>query len=281
MFKAFFKSKLLNKVISNNTVQSSDKDEFRTVLYSIGDAVITTDLEGRIVRMNLIAEQLIEVSEAKAKGIDSKQLYSIVSEDENAKFENPVNKVLKEKQKIELSNSALLKLKNGKAIPISDSASPIINELGKMIGVVLIFRDETENRRKKKLLQESENKFSTIFHSSPEGILITSLSGEILDVNIKFLEMSGYSKVELIGKTSSDINFWKNIEDRKNFIDKILREKNTQTIEDQFRAKSGELKYCTLSTDIVELGKEKVLLSIIQDITERKKQNMKFNNELH
>ncbi|MBK7229920.1 MAG: hypothetical protein IPH97_13875 [Ignavibacteriales bacterium] len=100
MFRAFFKSKLLNKVISNNTVESSEKDEFRTVLYSIGDAVITTDLEGRIVRMNLIAEQLIEVSEANAKGIDSKQLYSIVSEDENGKFENPVDKVLKEKQKL-------------------------------------------------------------------------------------------------------------------------------------------------------------------------------------
>lgn len=100
MFRAFFKSKLLNKVISNNAVESSEKDEFRTVLYSIGDAVITTDLEGRIVRMNLIAEQLIEVSEANAKGIDSKQLYSIVSEDENGKFENPVDKVLKEKQKL-------------------------------------------------------------------------------------------------------------------------------------------------------------------------------------
>lgn len=100
MFRAFFKSKLLNKVISNNAVESSEKDEFRTVLYSIGDAVITTDLEGRIVRMNLIAEQLIEVSEANAKGIDSKQLYSIVSEDENGKFENPVDKVLKKNKKL-------------------------------------------------------------------------------------------------------------------------------------------------------------------------------------
>ena len=271
MFRAFFKSKLLNKVISNNAVESSEKDEFRTVLYSIGDAVITTDLEGRIVRMNLIAEQLIEVSEANAKGIDSKQLYSIVSEDENGKFENPVDKVLKEKQKIELSNSALLKLKNGKAIPISDSASPIINELGKMIGVVLIFRDETENRRKKKLLKESENKFSTIFHSSPEGVIITSLTGEFIDVNERFLEMTGYSKNEIIGKTTGQLNFWKNIEERKKLIERIVKEQVKQSLEFEFRIKAGELRNGYLSTELIELGKEKVLLSIIQDITERKK----------
>jgi PAS domain S-box-containing protein len=274
-----FRTKIFKK---SNTLDNSyrkqfeEQDEFRTVLYSIGDAVITTDLKGRIVRMNLIAEQLIGISESKAKGIDSKQLYSIVSEDEDTKFENPVDKALKEKIKVELSNSALLKLKNGKTIPISDSASPIINDSGEMVGVVLIFRDETENRRKKKLLQESENKFSTVFHSSPEAIIITSLDGVFIDVNSKFLEITGYKFSEVIGKTTRDLNFWINFDERKQLIDKIVREQKKQILEFDFRIKSGELRKGYLSTELIEIKKDKVLLSIIQDITERKQTELQI-----
>jgi PAS domain S-box-containing protein len=267
------------KKLNKKSVYKSDKlfkndneqKELKTVLYSIGDAVVTTDAEGRIVRMNNIAEQLMGLKEADVQGIDSKLVFTIVNEDENIKYENPIETVLLNGIKIELSNSALLKSKTGLITPISDSASPIINENGKIEGVVLILRDETENRRKKKLLQESEKKFSTIFHSSPEGIMITSLNGEFIDVNEKFVEMTGYSKYDIMGKTTSQLNFWKNIDERKKIIDKIINEKIKHSLEFEFRIKSGELRDGYLSTELIELEKEKVLLSIIQDITERKK----------
>lgn len=257
--------------LDNYTKNDREQKELKTVLYSIGDAVVTTDAKGRIVRMNNIAEQLVGLKEAEAQGKDSKQVFTIVNEDEKIKYENPIERVLLDGIKIELSNSALLKSNSGLITPISDSASPIINENGIIEGVVLIFRDETENRRKKKLLQESEKKFSTIFHSSPEGIMITSLTGEFIDVNEKFLEMTGYNKYDIIGKTTSQLNFWKNIDERKKIIDKIVNEQIKHSLEFEFRIKSGELRDGYLSTELIELEKEKVLLSIIQDITERKK----------
>lgn len=256
---------------TDHLINTNENEELKTVLYSIGDAVITTDANGKIVRVNKIAEKLIGQIEQEVKGKDSKKVFTIVNEDENLKYEDPVERVLKDKQTVELSNSALLKSKTGLVTPISDSASPIINSKGNLEGVVLILRDETENRKKRKLLQESERKFSTIFHSSPESIILTSIEGKFIDVNARFLEMTGYTINDVAGKTTDQLNFWLKPDERKKFVNKIINENNKQSLEFDFRIKSGEIRKAYLSTELIEIGKEKVLLSIIQDITDRKK----------
>lgn len=256
---------------TDDLVDNNESEELKTVLYSIGDAVITTDENGKIVRVNKIAEKLIGQTEEEVKGKDAKKVFTIVNENENLKYEDPIERVLADKQTIELSNSALLKSKTGLVTPISDSASPIINSNGKLEGVVLILRDETENRKKRKLLQESERKFSTVFHSSPEGIILTSIEGKFIDANTRFLEMTGYQRNDVVGKTTNDLSFWHKPDERKKLIDKIINENNKQKLEFDFRIKSGEIRKAYLSTELIEIGKDKVLLSIIQDITERKK----------
>lgn len=265
-----------NAIKKQNTISSyelkdvRENEELKTVLYSIGEAVITTDQSGSIVRMNEVAEKLIGVKEAEVKGKKADQIFSIVNEDEDVKFEDPIKKVLLNKTKIELSNSALLKRNDGTVIPVSDSASPIINDTGNLKGVVLILKDETENRRKKKLLQENERKFFTVFHSSPEGIILTTLDGKYVDVNLKFLEITGYTRDEILGKTTSELNFWKDPDVRKKFIASILEGNSKQSVEFEFVLKSGEIKQGYLSSELIEIGNDTMLLSIMQDITERK-----------
>lgn len=107
---------------TDDLVDNNESEELKTVLYSIGDAVITTDENGKIVRVNKIAEKLIGQTEQEVRGKESKKVFTIVNENENLKYEDPIERVLADKQTIELSNSALLKSKTGLVTPISDSA---------------------------------------------------------------------------------------------------------------------------------------------------------------
>ncbi|MFH0976480.1 MAG: PAS domain S-box protein [Spirochaetota bacterium] len=155
--------KLLNKEIELRKTQ----EEHKTVLYSIGDAVITTDISGLINRMNPVAEQLTGWNEAEGKGLPLEKIFRIIHEVTRETIENPVVRVLKEGLIIRLANHTLLISKDGRDIPIADSGAPVRNEAGEISGVVLVFRDQSEERASRKALQESE----TLYHSLFENML--------------------------------------------------------------------------------------------------------------
>lgn len=126
---------------------------FRTTIYSIGDGVITTDIDGRIMQMNTIAEQLTGWKETEARGMAVTEVFKIVNEDTFITVENPIEKVLKEGEIVGLANHTLLIAKDGKFRPIADSGAPIKNSKGQTTGVVLVFRDQTVERLKQKTLK--------------------------------------------------------------------------------------------------------------------------------
>jgi PAS domain S-box-containing protein len=118
-----------------------------TTLRSIGDAVITTDPDGRVSFMNPIAEALTAWSEADAHGRPLEEVFDILSEVTRAKVESPVTKALREGKVVGLATHTLLRSRQGKEIPIDDSAAPIRDGDGNLFGVVLVFRDATADRR--------------------------------------------------------------------------------------------------------------------------------------
>jgi PAS domain S-box-containing protein len=120
---------------------------FTTTLRSIGDAVIATDAEGRVTFMNPVAEALTHWSEADARGRSLDEVFCIFSEHTRAVVESPVTKVLREGQIVGLANHTILRSKGGAEIPIDDSGAPIRNEDGHILGVVLVFRDATQEKR--------------------------------------------------------------------------------------------------------------------------------------
>jgi len=123
-------------------------------LRSIGDAVIATDKNGKVKFMNPVAEKLTGWEQSKAKGKPVNRVFCIVNEKTRERIDNPVVKVLKVGTIIGLANHTLLISKNGKEIPISDSGAPITNLLGQITGVVLVFRDVTERRKKEHTINE-------------------------------------------------------------------------------------------------------------------------------
>lgn len=115
-------------------------------LSSIGDAVIATDAEGRVIFMNPVAETLTGWDAASAAGRPMIEVFSIFSEETGEIAENPVERVLREGIIVGLANHTVLRSRNGLELPIEDSAAPIRASNGELIGVVLVFHDVTDKR---------------------------------------------------------------------------------------------------------------------------------------
>jgi PAS domain S-box-containing protein len=127
-----------------------------TTIRSIGDAVIACDTEGNIVFMNRVAEQLTGWQEEKSRGISLHTVFPIFNEDTRAAVENPVDKVRRLGTIVGLANHTFLVSKDGTEICIDDSGAPICDSSGKMIGIVLVFRDITERRMSEGALMRAE-----------------------------------------------------------------------------------------------------------------------------
>lgn len=134
------------------------KEWFRVTLGSIGDAVVVTDAHGHIDSINTVAQKLTGYCEAEAIGRPISTLLTLVNEITREPVESPVFSVLKNARVEHLANHTLLVSKDGTEWPIDDSAAPILNERGKLLGAVLVFRDVTESRRASKQLKESADR---------------------------------------------------------------------------------------------------------------------------
>ncbi|HVK86185.1 MAG TPA: PAS domain S-box protein [Kofleriaceae bacterium] len=122
-------------------------DLLTTTLRSIGDAVIATDPQGRVSFMNAVAERLTMWTTDEARGRPIHDVFPIFNEATGAVVENPVDKVLREGATVGLANHTVLRRRDRSEIPIDDSAAPIRSEAGVLEGVVLVFRDATEEKR--------------------------------------------------------------------------------------------------------------------------------------
>ena len=126
-----------------------------TTLKSIGDAVITTDSQGLVTFMNPVAEALTRWKQEEVLGNELNQVFHAIDEKTRVVIENPVKLVLEEGATVGLDNHTLLIAKDGSEIPINDSAAPIKNEAGNILGAVLVFHDVTEQQRVKALLEKT------------------------------------------------------------------------------------------------------------------------------
>ena len=120
---------------------------FHTVLACIGDAVIATDRQSRVVFLNPVAAELTGWPEAEALGQDMAVVFRMVNEVTRQSVENPITRVLREGTVVGLANQTLLLSRDGVERPIDDSAAPIYDAQGQLQGVVLVFRDVTERQR--------------------------------------------------------------------------------------------------------------------------------------
>ncbi len=172
---------------------------FKTTLTSIGDGVITTDMQACVTFMNPVAEELTGWPFQEAVGREITEIFNIINEDTLKTVVNPVTKVIETGKVIGLANHTLLIARDGRRMPIKDSGSPIVLNDIEHLGVVLVFQDNTESRLAEKRIHDSEDRFRKLFDNSPLPAQSLDKKGMIKSVNQTWLKTLGYNKDEVEG----------------------------------------------------------------------------------
>jgi len=271
--KSFNKLKLQLQIAEQQKVTKQldeSRENLSMTLHSIGDGVISTDINGLIVNMNPVAEKLCGWDLADAKGKVLTKVFNIINEETRETAADPVKKVLESGETVELENHTVLISCNGEEYQIADSAAPIRDKQGNTTGVVLVFSDVTEKYIAQKKLEESEEKYRQAFQTSSDSININRRDGTYIDVNDGFTNLTGYTQEDVAGKLSTEINIWVIPEDYEKLAMGLRERGFVKNIESKFRCKDGSLKTAIISANIIVLNNEPHILTIARDITVRK-----------
>ncbi|WP_017652669.1 hybrid sensor histidine kinase/response regulator [Fortiea contorta] len=181
-----------------------NRDQLETLLNSISDAVIATDERGIVTFMNPASEALTGWTKVEALGSDVSKILHLVDEVTNSVIENPVTKVLREHQVVYLQNFTSLISRDGKRVPIGDSASPLMRQSNKIIGVVVVFWDISA-RRQTELLQQALEKEQEV--NRLKSLFISTVSHEfrnpltVIQTAVELIDIHGHNLTEAKRKT--------------------------------------------------------------------------------
>jgi len=161
--------------------------------------------------------------------------------------------------------------KDGRILDILLSSSPLdTSDWSK--GVTFTALDITERRRAEEALRCSEDKFAKAFHASPDALVISRANdGMIVEVNEGFSALTGHTREEALGRTTLSLNLWADPQKREGYIAALSKHTRVRDVEHDFRTKTGNILNCVISAELIRLGNEPHALSILRDITERKR----------
>ncbi len=166
-----------------------------TTLNSIGDAVIASDVAGRVTHMNPVAERLTGWTLSQALGLPLAEVFRVVNATTHIPLPDPVQRVMAQSPVLGLATHKALLAKDGKEYQITENAAPIRNAAGAISGVVLVFSDVTE-----KCLAEAALRIAATAFESQQGMFITNAQSVILRVNNAFAQITGYSAKDAVGQ---------------------------------------------------------------------------------
>jgi PAS domain S-box-containing protein len=206
---------------------TSEKELLAITLASIGDAVIVTDSEGHVVSLNTEAERLTGWTTSETIGTPLSRVFHIVNEQSKAPVESPVDKALREGVAVALANHTVLISKDGREIPIDDSAAPIKRGDGPVLGVALIFRDVTEQRR----AQAARARLAAIVEFSGDAIITKNLKGIIQTWNRGAEKLFGFSAYEIVGKSATTLFPSDRLQEEDAILEKLRRGQSSERLE--------------------------------------------------
>ncbi|MGA2724498.1 MAG: PAS domain S-box protein [Bryobacteraceae bacterium] len=256
------------------------REWLRVTLASIGDGVLATDTAGRITLLNPIAAGLTGWPEEQALGQPVQHVFQIINEQTRQLAEDIVGRVLREGRAVSLANQTALVTRDGREIPIEDSAAPIRDGAGEVAGAVLVFHDVTGTRRAQQALRDSESRLHTLSDNLPEGAIYRychSIDGkphfEFFSAGIE--RLTGIPAAELMGDAATAENsILPEDRDRLRAAIALSREKLTQ-FEVAVRRKhrtTGEVRWSLLrSTPTRNPDGSTTWDGIELDITERQR----------
>ncbi len=170
------------------------------VLQSIGDAVIVTDADARVIRMNSVAEGLTGWTMGEARGKPLTDVFRIVDEKTLQPVENPADKVKRSGTVAGLANHTILISRDGKHTAIDDSGAPVLDDDGELTGIVLVFRDIEEKRAAERERDRITERLSQVLGATSDAIVSVDRNWVMTYLNPKAVELYAAGR-EILGKT--------------------------------------------------------------------------------
>ncbi|MBE0662453.1 MAG: PAS domain S-box protein [Bacteroidales bacterium] len=251
--------------------QKEHAENLRITLNSIGDAVISTDIDGNVANMNPVAEMLTGWILQEAKGKPATEIFNIENVTTQEKAENPIFQVLKTGETVGLANHTKLISKNGLEYQIADSAAPIRDVHGNTTGVVVIFRDVTQAYQMRERLKENEKKYRTLIETSLDAVFINQ-DNCITYVNPAALKLLGAETPEqILGKSPFEIfhpDFHETIHHR--IREMLEEEKPVAYIEEKIVRLDGHTVDVEVGASPFHIDGKPAIQVVLRDITEKK-----------
>ncbi|WP_167527733.1 hybrid sensor histidine kinase/response regulator [Desulfosarcina alkanivorans] len=238
---------------------------YRSFVNNSSDLFYRTGLDGKISYISPSVYKLSGYTVKEAIGMNMAEQIYLFPEERKIFIEK-----LHDKGQV-VNFEAQLKRKDGAVWWASTSAHLYRDRDGKVLGVEGITRDITGLQTANQALKESEERFRLAFLTIPDAINLNRVSdGVYIDINEGFTDLTGYTREDVIGKPSLDINIWKASEDRKRLVDELMKTGHVKNLEARFVRKNGEVGIGLMSARILHINNEDVIQSITKDITERK-----------
>jgi PAS domain S-box-containing protein len=245
-------------------------ERFRTTLSSIGDAVLTTDAEGRVTFLNPVAERLTGWTSDEAAGRPEEEVFPIRHETTGEKVESPTRRVLREGMIVGLANHTVLVARDGRVIPIADSGAPIRSAEGSLAGVVLVFRDVTVLRDADRAVR----RLAAIVSTGTFALIAETPENVITDWNPGAERLFGYTAAEMIGKKFFELAAPGGVDPAPRLMAELIEGRPAGEFEGVRRTKDGKWLevVVTLSAIRDEDGKLIGVARLVRDVTERRRQ---------
>jgi PAS domain S-box-containing protein len=246
-----------------------EKELLATTLSSIGDGVIVTDTQSRVTFLNPEAERLTGWTSSNADGRPLSIVFRIINERTRRVAENPVEKALRLGTIVGLANHTMLLREDGAEFLIDDSAAPIRDKDGSLFGVVLVFRDVTEQRK----LYEAREQLAAIVEYSGEAIVTKNLDGIIQTWNASAEKLFGYRADEIIGKPVTILIPAERRSEEEEILSRISRGLSAERMETIRLKKNGTPIPVSVTVSPIKNPDGEVIgaSKLIQDITARQR----------
>ena len=256
---------------------STDAAEWlRVTLSSIGDAVITTDPQGRVTMLNPIAQELTGWTQQDAVGLDLTEVFHIVNQETREVVENPALRALREGVVVALANHTVLIAQDGTERNIDDSAAPIKSDAGEVAGAVLVFRDITERYQQEKLVADGRAYAENILRTLRHPFLVLDSDLRVVSANRSFYKNFEVEPEATEGRLVYELGDgqW-NVPKLRELLEEILP-KNGHTVEDfEVEHEFPEIGRKVMSLNARRVNRpgnhSELILLVIEDITERRK----------
>jgi len=256
------------------------EERYYTTIKSIGDAVIVTDMLGKVELLNPIAEDLTGWKNEEVQGKPLDEIFNIVNEENHKTVENPVKRVLREGNVIGLANHTLLISRDGREIPIADSGAPIKDVDGKTSGVVLVFRDQSAERKAQKTILEAKLFAEGILDTIREALVVLDPDLNIISVNKYFYKIFRVNPEETINRKIYDIgNRQWNIPALRKLLEEILPLNTSFSdyeVTHNFERIGNRTMLLNARRIYRENNKTEMILLAIEDVTEKKNKEIEI-----